>query len=102
MTKKKNSKQIDNTFNRIFGNNENLKEFVSLAFSKYTEDGNFEVFYRALKLAIKSKGTFVEFAKKVKISKHCLHDILDGKKETKMSTIARILKELGLTLKIVY
>ena len=45
---------MDEAFSQVFDNEENLKEYLSYAFEQYIEDGNFNIFYRALELAIKS------------------------------------------------
>ena len=77
-----------------------MKEYLSYAFEKYLEDGDFNVFYRALELVIKSRDTMQGFADKVDLSKMGLYNIVKGKKEPKITTLAKILKELGLTLKV--
>ena len=76
------------------------KEYLSYAFEQYIEDGNFNVFYRALELVIKSRDTMQGFAGKVDLSRMGLYNIIQGKKEPKITTLVKILKELGLTLKV--
>ncbi len=100
MTKFKNSTSIDEAFIQVFDNDEDLKEYLSYAFEQYIEDGNFKVFYRALELAIKAKDSMQGFANKVDLSRMGLYNIIQGKKEPKITTLAKILKELGLTLKV--
>ena len=65
MTNYKNSISLDEAFNQVFDNEEDLKEYLSYAFEQYIEDGNFNVFYRALELAIKAKDSMQGFANKV-------------------------------------
>lgn len=100
MTEYKNSISMDEAFNQVFDNEEDLKEYISYAFEQYVEDGNFNVFYRALELAIKAKDSMQGFADKVNLSRMGLYNIIQGKKEPKISTLVKILKELGLTLKV--
>ncbi len=100
MTEYKNSISMDEAFNQVFNNEEDLKEYLSYAFEQYIEDGNFNVFYRALELVIKSRDTMQGFAGKVDLSRMELYNIIQGKKEPKITTLAKILKELGLTLKV--
>lgn len=100
MTEYKNSISIENAFSQVFDTEEDLKEYLSYAFEQYIEDGNFNVFYRALELAIKSRDTLQGFAGKVDLSRMGLYNIIQGKKEPKITTLAKILKELGLTLKV--
>lgn len=100
MAKYKNSISMDEAFSQVFDNKEDLKEYLNYAFEQYIEDGNFNVFYRALELAIKSRDTMQGFASKVDLSRMGLYNIVQGKKEPKISTLVKILKELGLTLKV--
>lgn len=100
MTEYKNSISMDEAFSKVFDNEEDLKEYLSYAFEQYIEDGNFNIFYRALELAIKSRDTMQGFANKVDLSRMGLYNIIQGKKEPKITTLAKILKELGLSLKV--
>lgn len=100
MTKYNNSVSMEEVFCEVFNTEEELKEYLSFAFENYLEDGNFNVFCRSLELVIKSRDTMHGFAKKVDLSKMGLYNIVKGKKEPKITTLAKILKELDLTLKI--
>ena len=94
MAEYKNSISMDEAFSIAFDNHDDLKEYLSYAFEKYLEDGDFNVFY------LKSRDTMQGFADKVDLSKMGLYNIVKGKKEPKITTLAKILKELGLTLKV--
>ncbi len=96
----KNCTSFDEVFCELFDTEEKLKDFLSLALEDYLEDGDFNVFCRSLELVIKSRDTINGFAKKVDLSKMGLYNIINGKKEPKIRTLAKILKELGCTLKI--
>ena len=100
MTKYNNSISMEEAFCKVFDTEEDLKDYLSFAFEQYLEDGDFNVFYRSLELVIKSRDTMQGFAKKVDLSKMGLYNIVKGKKEPKITTLAKILKELNLTLKI--
>jgi len=100
MKRYKNSVPMDEVFCEIFDTEEKLKEYLSYAFDEYLQDGNFNVFYRSLEMVIKARYTMKGFAKKVDLSKMGLYNIVKGKKEPKITTLAKILKELDLTLKI--
>ncbi len=100
MTNYKNSISMDNAFVQTFVTQDDLKEFLSYAFEQYTEDGNFNTFYRALEIVIKAKDSMQGFADKVDLSRTSLYNIIKGKKEPKITTLVKILKELGLTLKV--
>lgn len=100
MTENKNSISMNDAFVQTFDNEEDLKEYLSYAFEQYIEDGNFNVFYRALELAIKSRDSIQGFSEKVDLTRMGLYNIIQGKKEPRITTLAKILKELGLTLKV--
>ena len=100
MTNYKNSISLDEAFIQTFDNEKDVKEYLSYAFEQYIEDGNFNVFYRALELVIKSKDSMQGFAEKIDLSRTSLYNIIQGKKEPKITTLVKILKELGLTLKV--
>lgn len=96
----KNSTSLDEVFSELFNDKEKLKDFLNTAFYEYLNDGDFEVFYRCLELVIKSQDTMTNFANKIDLSKVSLYNIVHGKKEPKITTLAKILKELDLSLKI--
>ncbi len=100
MNNYKNSISFEEGFCQIFDTEEKLKEYLSFAFEQYLEDGDFNIFYRSLELVIKSRDTMTGFARKVDLSKMGLYNIVKGKKEPKITTLAKILKELGCTLKV--
>ena len=96
----KNSISMDKAFCDVFDNEQDLKDYLSYAFEQYIQDGDFNVFYRVLELAIKSRDNMYNFANKINLSRTSLYNITRGKKEPKITTLAKILKELGLTLKV--
>lgn len=100
MGKYKNSISFEEGFCKIFDTEEKLRDYLTFAFEEYLEDGDFNVFCRSLELVIKSRDTIQGFARKVDLSKMGLYNIINGKKEPKIRTLAKILKELGLTLRV--
>ncbi len=96
----KNSIPLNEAFCELFNTEEEIKEYLEYAFDEYLQDGDFNVFCRSLELVIKSRDTIQGFAKKVDLSKMGLYNIINGKKVPKIRTLAKILKELGCTLKI--
>lgn len=96
----KNSISFEEGFSLIFNTEEKQREYLMFAFEEYLNDGDFNVFYRSLELVIKARYTMKGFAEKVDLSKMGLYNIVKGKKEPKITTLAKILKELNMTLKI--
>lgn len=77
-----------------------INEFLNASLEDYLEDGDFNGFFRSLEYVIKAQDSISGFAKKTKLSRATLYDIFNGKKEPKIQTIAKILKELGYSLKV--
>ncbi len=100
MSKYKNSVSFEDGFAMVFDTEDKLKDYLTFAFEEYLNDGDFNVFYRSLELVIKARYTMKGFAEKVDLSQMGLYNIVKGKKEPKITTLAKILKELDLTLKI--
>lgn len=100
MSKNKNSASLEVVFCELFDTEEKIKNFLSTAFEDYINDGDFQAFYNALELVIKSRYTMEGFAGKISLSKSGLYNIVKGRKEPKITTLARILKELGYSLKV--
>ena len=96
----KNTTKFEDVFCEIVNNKEQLRDFLNIAFEDYLEDGDFNAFYRSLELVIKSRDTMQNFAEKVELSKMGLYNVIKGKKEPKITTLAKILKELGFSLKV--
>ena len=96
----KNTTNFENVFCEIVNDKEQLRDFLNIAFEEYLEDGDFNSFYRSLELVIKSRDTMQNFANKVELSKMGLYNVVKGKKEPKITTLAKILKELGFSLKV--
>lgn len=77
-----------------------MKEYINATLEMYLEDGDFSGFYRSLEYVIKAQDNISGFAKKTKLSRATLYDIFKGKKEPKIQTLAKILKELGYKIQV--
>ena len=76
------------------------KEYLILSLAEYVEDGDFNKFFKSLEKVIKSRESISSFAKKVNIDRTNLYTLFNGKKIPRLDTIAKILKELGYTIKV--
>ena len=81
-------------------NPEFQKEYLNQALQEYINDGDFNLFFKSLERVIKSRESVSAFANKVSIDRTNLYSIFNGKKIPRMDTIAKILKELGYSLKV--
>ena len=79
---------------------EDIKLYLNASLKDYLEDGDFNSFYRALEIVIKTKDSVSNFAKKVGMSRTHLYSLFKSEKEPKFSTIVKIFKELGYELEI--
>jgi probable addiction module antidote protein len=76
------------------------KEYLNLSLEEYIADGDFNKFYKSLEKVIKSRESISSFAKKVNIDRSNLYTLFNGEKVPRLDTIAKILKELGYTIKV--
>lgn len=76
------------------------KEYLNLSLEEYITDGDFNKFYKALEKVIKSRESISSFAQKVNIDRSNLYTLFNGEKVPRLDTIAKILKELGYTIKV--
>lgn len=76
------------------------KEYLNLSLAEYITDGDFNKFFKSLEKVIKSRESISSFAKKVNIDRTNLYTLFNGKKVPRLDTIAKILQELGYTIKI--
>ena len=100
MAKYKNSTSIEQVMEQYLKTPEDIKAYLNAALELYIEEGDFNAFYRSLEYAAKAQGNISEFAKKTGLSRTSLYNIFQSKKEPKIQTIAKILKELGFSLKV--
>jgi probable addiction module antidote protein len=101
MSKKyKNSVSLEEISSRILDSEDSIKEFLNVALESYLKDGDFNAFYRELELAINARGNISEFCKKININRSNLYDIFKKKRNPRLDTVAKILNELGLQLKV--
>jgi len=76
------------------------KEYLNLSLEEYITDGDFNKFYKSLEKVIKSRESISSFAQKVNIDRSNLYTLFNGEKIPRLDTIAKILKELGYTIKV--
>lgn len=76
------------------------KEYLNLSLEEYLVDGDFNKFFKSLEKVIKSRESVTSFAKKVNIDRTNLYTLFNGEKVPRLDTIAKILKELGYTIKV--
>ncbi|MBP7212195.1 helix-turn-helix domain-containing protein [bacterium] len=81
-------------------NEEFQKEYINESLSQYIQDGDFNAFFRSLEAVIKSRDSISGFCKKAGIDRALLYDIFNGNRIPKLDTLAKILKTLGLNLKV--
>src|SRR5574344_1654083 len=100
MAKYKNSTAIEEIMHKFLKSPKEIKAYLNASLELYLEEGDFDAFYRSLEYVIKAQGSLSSFAQKANISRANLYNIFQSKKEPKIQTIAKILKELGFKLKV--
>ncbi len=97
---KANTISHDKLMEKYMKDSEFQKEYLNLSLAEYLTDGDFNKFYKSLEQVIKSRGSITTFAKKVNIDRANLYTLFNGEKVPRLDTIAKILKELGYTIKV--
>ena len=76
------------------------KAYLNESLAEYLTDGDFNKFFKSLEKVIKSRESVSSFAKKVNIDRTNLYTLFNGEKVPRLDTIAKILKELGFSIKV--
>ncbi len=97
---KNNTTSYETLEKKIMGDPEVQKEYLNLSLEEYLTDGDFNKFYKSLEKVIKSRESISSFSKKVNIDRANLYTLFNGKKVPRLDTIAKILKELGYSIKV--
>lgn len=95
-----NTKSYDEIAEKNMSDIEYQKEYLNISLEEYITDGDFNKFYKSLEKVIKSRESVTSFAKKVNIDRTNLYTLFNGEKVPRLDTIAKILKELGYTIKV--
>lgn len=83
-----------------FSDVEFQKEYLNISLAEYITDGDFNKFFKSLEKVIKSRESVSSFAKKVNIDRTNLYTLFNGEKIPRLDTIAKILKELGFSIRV--
>lgn len=76
------------------------KGYLNHSFMNYIEDGDFNMFFKALERVVKARMSVREFAKQAELDRANLHAIFNGKKKPQFRTVLKILTQLGYTIKV--
>jgi len=79
---------------------ENIRIYLNVALEEYVKDGDFNAFYRQLGHVIKARENVSGFCKKLDINRSNLYAMFKNKTNPRLDTIAKILHELGFTLRV--
>jgi probable addiction module antidote protein len=71
-----------------------------VALDEYQEDGDSEIFLKALRNIAQAQGGISTLAKKTKLNRQNLYHILSYKGNPRLNTLSLLLKEMGFHLSI--
>lgn len=74
--------------------------YLDIAFRESKEDGNWEAFMLALRIAVEAKDGMTETARRLGKSRPSLYKTLSGKGNPKLDTVESILRSVGCRLTI--
>ena len=100
MTKYKKTGKLDELILKDLKTDKDIKEWLAVSLEEYTEDNDFNAFFRSLEYAVKAKDSISGISKKTGISRSNLYAIFNGEVQPQMNTVIKILKELGYKLKV--
>jgi probable addiction module antidote protein len=101
MSKKyKNSIDLEDFLVEKLCDQELAKEFLNVSLENLLLDSDFTAFLNSLELVVKSRQSLLSFAKQANLSRSNLYGIFEGKKKPQLSTVLKILSNLGYTLKV--
>lgn len=79
---------------------DDIKEWLNIGFEEFLKDNDLNAFIKALEYAVKAKDTIMGMSKKTGISRSNFYAIFKGEQKPQLSTVLKIIKELGYTLKV--
>mgnify|MGYP004505205287 FL=1 len=79
---------------------DDIKEWLNIGFEEFLKDNDLNAFIKAIEYAVKAKDTIMGMSKKTGISRSNLYAIFKGEQKPQLSTVLKIIKELGYTLKV--
>jgi probable addiction module antidote protein len=85
---------------KMLDSEETIKDFLNVALESYIEDGDFNAFYSELEIVIKARENVSGFCRKLNINRSNLYAMFKNKTNPRLDTIAKILHELGFTLRV--
>jgi len=97
---RKNTASLEDIEQKYMQDKELQKEYLNLSLEEYLVDGDFNKFFKSLERVIKSRESVSSFAQKVNIDRANLYTLFNGEKIPRLDTIAKILKELGYSIKV--
>lgn len=100
MAKYKYTGTLDKLILKDLKTDDDIKEWLAVSLEEYSEDNDFNAFFRSLEYAIKAKDSISGISKKTGISRSNLYKIFQGEVQPQMNTVIKILKELGYKLKV--
>ena len=100
MKELKHTIDLENYIVNDLKSDEDIKLYLNANLKDYLEDGDFNSFYRALEIVIKTKDSVSGFAKKIGMSRTHLYSLFKSEKEPKFSTMVKIFQELGYDLEV--
>lgn len=100
LNKYTNALDFDELMAEMLTTEEDIKDWLTANLEAYIEDGDIKAFVRGLEYAVKAKDSISGISKKTGISRSNLYAIFKGEVTPQLNTIAKILKELGYTLKV--
>lgn len=96
----KNSISLDEFMTEQLKDEELSREYLNGALENYLETGDFKYLFKGLERVIKARSSVSQFAKEANLDRTNLYALFNNKKKPQLTTIVKILNQLGYSLKI--
>ncbi|MFI3300077.1 MAG: helix-turn-helix domain-containing protein [Candidatus Gastranaerophilales bacterium] len=96
----KNTGSLDELIFKTLKTDDDIKEWLTVGFEEFLQNSDLNAFVKVLEYAVKTKDSISNMARKTKIARSSLYSIFKGEQEPQISTVAKILKELGYSIRI--
>lgn len=91
---------LDSMIMESLSSDDDIKEYLTANLEEYLEDGDIKSFVKGLEYVVRAKDNISNLSRKTGISRSNLYAIFNGEVTPQFNTIAKIIKELGYTLKV--
>lgn len=77
-----------------------IKKWINIGFKEFLQKNDLGTFVKALEYAVRAKYSILGVSRKTGISRSNLYAIFNGEQKPQLSTVLKIIRELGYTIRV--